>query len=517
VSPRLLRTRTLACLLTLGGLAAAGLGAPAPAFSLPGFNPTANVSAAPNPAQVGETVTFDGSGSTPDGLGGAITNYQWDLDGNGTYETNTGGTSSAARSYSAPGTIQVGLKVTENDGDDDEATVALRVNAPPTAGFIYEPSTPAVGEQVTFSSTASDSDGSLDDASHRWDFDEDGQFDDALGQTVTHAFSAADTVAVGLEVTDADGGTAVASRDVLVQTAPPNAEFHFSPDPPVSNETVTFDAQASTPPPGATITSMTWDLDGDGEFDDATGAAPSSSYPTPGPHTVSLRVDASDTSFDIRSRVVQVGNRAPKASFSFSPNVPRAGDAIELVSTSTDSDSPIADQEWDLDGDGEFDDTKGETASKPVNEPGPIKIGLKVRDINGATDQVTKTISVGERRLDLMAPFPVVRLVGDVLASGKTLIKRLSVRAPKGAEITVRCDGRSCPFEHRERAVRRNRVRFPGMEGVFDPRAVIEVFVTKPNRIGKYTRFKLRDDKAPKRNDSCTEGERRDPIPCPQT
>jgi len=45
---------------------------------------------------------------------------------------------------------------------------------------------------------------------------------------------------------------------------------------------------------------------------------------------------------------------------------------------------------------------------------------------------------------------------------------------------------------------------------------VIKVFVTDPAKIGKFTRFRLRNNKAPKRHDACLRGEVRDPIPCPR-
>jgi hypothetical protein len=64
--------------------------------------PTAAFTAGPNPAAVGETVTFDGSGSTDDA---AIADYAWDLDGNGSYETDTGRSARAARRYAGPGTV----------------------------------------------------------------------------------------------------------------------------------------------------------------------------------------------------------------------------------------------------------------------------------------------------------------------------------------------------------------------------------------------------------------------------
>jgi PKD repeat protein len=341
----------------LSGLALAGTGivaafgaVSAPAF--PGVPPTASITASPNPALVNENVTFDGSGSTGDGLGSSITTYEWDLDGDNAFETNTGNNPTVSRPYSAPATITVGLRVTDDDGDTDEDSVGLVVTNPPTAGFIYEPSTPAVNEQITFSSTSSDPEGPIPDSSQRWDFDNDGQFDEATGQTVTHAFSSPGTKPVGLRVTDSDGASATVVRNVVVQPNPPSAAFSFAPQSPLSGEAVVFDGSGSSAPSGQTITAMTWDLDDDGAFDDGSWPYARASYSSPGPHTVRLRVDASGGGFDIASQVVPVGNRPPTASFEFSPRPARAGEKLRLTSTSSDPDGPIVGTAWDLDGDG---------------------------------------------------------------------------------------------------------------------------------------------------------------------
>ena len=52
------------------------------------YAPTAALTATPNPVVIGQTVTFNGSGSSdPDGT---IAKYEWDLDANGTFERNSG-------------------------------------------------------------------------------------------------------------------------------------------------------------------------------------------------------------------------------------------------------------------------------------------------------------------------------------------------------------------------------------------------------------------------------------------
>ena len=55
----------------------------------------------PQSAQTGQSVTFDGSGSTD--LDGTIAKYEWDLDGNGTYETDTGTTPTVTTTYASHG------------------------------------------------------------------------------------------------------------------------------------------------------------------------------------------------------------------------------------------------------------------------------------------------------------------------------------------------------------------------------------------------------------------------------
>ncbi len=64
-------------------------------------SPTASFTASPNPVTSGASVTFDAAASSdPDGT---IAKYEWDLDGNGSYETDTGTTATTSRSYATAG------------------------------------------------------------------------------------------------------------------------------------------------------------------------------------------------------------------------------------------------------------------------------------------------------------------------------------------------------------------------------------------------------------------------------
>ena len=84
----------------------------------------------------------------------------------------------------------------------------------------------------------------------------------------------------------------------------PFANLDYSPAVPETGEQVQF-TSLSTDPDG-TIVSLAWDLDGDGAFDDATGATPSRSYATAGTHTVGLRATDNEGATDIDTRQLTV-------------------------------------------------------------------------------------------------------------------------------------------------------------------------------------------------------------------
>lgn len=96
--------------LCLAGVESAGAANPHTVLSLkPSFTYS------PSPAVAGEPVTFDASSSSTkaDGwcpLAEGITSYEWDLDGDGTFET---GGVTATHTYATPGNVNVSLRVTD--------------------------------------------------------------------------------------------------------------------------------------------------------------------------------------------------------------------------------------------------------------------------------------------------------------------------------------------------------------------------------------------------------------------
>lgn len=91
-----------------------------------GDTPVAQIIATPSQGSVPLAVNFDASGTTDDGT---ITKYEWDFDGNGTYDQDTGTTPTASYSYTTAGFYFAKVRVTDNDGFTDTAAAHIMAGA----------------------------------------------------------------------------------------------------------------------------------------------------------------------------------------------------------------------------------------------------------------------------------------------------------------------------------------------------------------------------------------------------
>jgi PKD repeat protein len=371
------------------------------ALSIPNAAPEASFTATPNPALTGAGVKFDASASKdPDGT---IAKYLWDLDGNGSFETDTGTAAAVTRSYATAGDRQIGLKVVDGKGASAKATRTVTIqNSPPTASFTASPNPASIGATVSFDATASkDSDGTI--AKYEWDLNGDGTYETDTGTTavISGSYGTVGERTIRLRITDSDGGTAIASKALVIQNTPPTASFTATPEASPTGTTVSFSAAASSDPDG-TISKYEWDLDGNGTYETNTGttASASTSYATPGARTVGLRVTDNGGATATTTRSVTAQNRAPSASFTATPNpVPTGTLVVFDGSASSDPDGTIVEYAWDLDGNGTY-ETSGfgkPTTSAPYAKPGTRTVGLQVTDSNGAKATTTRTIVIENR------------------------------------------------------------------------------------------------------------------------
>ncbi len=342
----------------------------------------------------GQTVTFDASGSSdPDGT---IVSYGWQF---GDGSTGTG--VNPSHSYSSYGSYTVSLTVTDNDGYTDTTTQTVTisdVNTPPVASFTHSPTSPTVGQTITFdTATSFDPDGTI--VNYDWQF---GDGSTGTGANPTHSYQSTGTYTVTLTVTDDDGLTDTQTESVTVSssdepdTTPPDEEvpvasFTYSKD----EQTITFDASGSSDPDG-TIVSYGWQF-GDGST--GTGVNPSHSYSSDGTYTVTLTVTDNDGLTDTQTRSITISSSAepdstptdeeePIASFTISKD---GQTATFDASTSNDLDGSIVNYAWQF-GDGTT--GTGVNPSHSYSSDGTYIVTLTVTDNDGLIDTQTESVTV---------------------------------------------------------------------------------------------------------------------------
>ncbi|MBX7160953.1 MAG: PKD domain-containing protein [Acidimicrobiia bacterium] len=331
------------------------------------------------------TVNFDSSASSATA---GIANREWDLDGDGTFET-TGTT--AAHTYTSGGTTDVKLRITDTGGDSDTTTIPVVAtgsgNTPPTASFTATPLSGVAPLVVDFDASASgDSDGSI--VSYGWDF---GDSSSGSGVSASHSYAVAGSYTVTLTVTDDDGATDTEQATVVVSApnTPPTASFTATPLSGVAPLVVDFDASASGDSDGS-IVSYGWDF---GDSSSGSGVSASHSYAVAGSYTVTLTVTDDDGATDTeQATVVVTGNAPPTASFTATPSTGVAPLAVAVdASASADADGTIASYAWDF---GDSGTGLGVSGSHTYTAAGTYTVTLTVTDDLGATASTTRTVTV---------------------------------------------------------------------------------------------------------------------------
>jgi PKD repeat protein len=411
---------------------------------------TYGFSVSPNPPNVGEETTFK---MTP--ASASDVSVEWDLDGENGFEASG---RVVTKTYAAPGPLTVRMRVTEEDGHHTTVSKSITVNAPPAVDFGFSPADPLTGQEVAFTPDVTDPEG--DDVTLVWDFGDGTE----PSKEATHAYSQAGSYEVVLTATDEHGAVARRTHSVSVEDdSGPAASFEYTPADPFTGDIVTF-RSTSTASRGS-ITETDWDLDGDGEFDDAGGTEVVWAFADAGDHLVQVRVTQDDGRQGVAFGDVHVSDPPPPQS----PPPPPGG------TTPTDG-TP--------------------TGSGPVPQP-VAPVSTRPR-----TQRPTR-----------IRPFPVVRIAGVVLGSGAR-VTILSVRAPRGSKVRVRCRGRGCPVSSVARTSATRVVRFHAFERTLRAGVTLELFVRQAGRIGKYTRFVIRAGRAPARVDRCLMPGRARPVSC---
>jgi hypothetical protein len=235
---------------------------------------------------------------------------------------------------------------------------------------------------------------------------------------VTGLFPGTDAVLLfRLVNNDKDTATSVRIVDVNLSTSQANR-------PPVAHAGGPYDVDLGVPlqldgsrssdpdqPTGDSIATYVWDVDNDGQFDDASGANPTLSADQlqtlgVGTHTVSLQV--ADT-FGLQSTAaatLRIFDNRPFASFTANPNPAEFGASVTMDasgSTHGRPDRSIVIYQWDFDFDGgRFDvESTGVSVGHVFPIPGAHTVALRVTDNNDPAKSATTTLVV-----NVLAPEP---------------------------------------------------------------------------------------------------------------
>ncbi|MBC7632322.1 PKD domain-containing protein [Aeromicrobium sp.] len=334
----------------------------------------------------------------------------WRLGGDQTWGGNS---SSYFDGYVDEAAIYSKVLTPEQVTDHYTAGEGVVPNIKPTAAF-----TPTVTDlKVLFDGTgSSDSDGTV--ASYDWTF---GDGTTSTSMSPEHTYAQAGGFEVTLKVTDDDGATDTISKTVNVAPAnvKPTAAFMSTTD----FLKVTFDGTGSSDSDG-TVASYAWEF-GDGST--STLGSPEHSYTTAGDKTVKLTVTDDDGATDSVTKTVTVtavppANVKPTAAFMSTTDFLKA---TFDGTGSSDSDGTVASYAW------EFGDGGTSTATSPSHTyttAGDKTVKLTVTDNDGATDSVTKTVTV------TAVPAPSATLAED--AFGRNVANGFG-SADKGGAWTV--------------------------------------------------------------------------------
>ncbi len=257
----------------------------------------------------------------------------------------------------------------------------LPQSLPLTSDFTFSPSSPTVGETITFTATTS---GGRAPYFYSWNFG-DGS-GPGPGNPVTHTYSVAGSFNVTETVNDSSGNTATVRHTVLVSTPVLNVTITVTPNPPIAGQTATLSANVTGGTPPYTYS---WSF-GDGSS--GTGNPVTHSYPVKGSFTTSVTVtDSSTPPFSQQvSKAVTVFPMTLTAMFGFAPGNPVVGSPVTFGANVTGGTAPYSDS-WTF-GDGTS--GLGSPTSHTYSAQGTYTVTLRVQDGNANTASHSMSVTV---------------------------------------------------------------------------------------------------------------------------
>lgn len=298
---------------------------------------------------------------------GTIISWTWDF--------GDGGTSSVqntTHNYTVPGTYDVSLTVTDNNGCSNTIVYndLIRVYVRPTANFTADKTQGCVTPfMVSFTETATN------DVSWLWEF---GDGTTSTLQNPSHSYASPGSYGVRLTVTSADGCTRTHFKANYIKITNPSANFWADATSGCLDLTVNFHDQTTS---SVAVTSWNWSF-GDGAT--STLQNPSHTYTTTGVFDVRLIITNADGCVDttVKTGYISAGE-APNVNFGSDKQFACLGTPIAFYDSSDTGDAWL----WDF-GDGNTD-----TSRNPVytyGHTGLFNVTLIVYS-SGCSDTLTRS------------------------------------------------------------------------------------------------------------------------------
>ena len=301
---------------------------------------------------------------------------------------------------------------------------------PPVADFTYYPPNPKPEEIITFDANSSyDPDG---DRLQRylWDFDGDGFFEEnTTSAVITHSFSTPGYKNVSLKVVDVENQESSIVTKSLYASIPVTLRIVSVHDE-GNGQRVTF--SVDIPYDIVEVDGVTFDF-GDGSdtmFFDHKPDEVYHLYEAEGNYTASVIVWFADggESSDNQTVIIFPGLRPPEVSFTYSPELPIAGQYIYFTVTAHDPDGgDIVSYRWDYGENNIFTTTSADLTSYSYSIPGNYVVTLTVTDDDGQTNSFSRVINV--------MPPSVSFEVSDIVSKEGETDVTFSINIPSGSEV----------------------------------------------------------------------------------
>ncbi len=346
---------------------------------------------------VDEGITIPLSANAIDPSPVDVLTYEWDLDNDGEYDDETG--QSVSWNAEDDGEYTISVRVTDDDDGVGTDSLMIKVTNIPPIAFLGPDLTIDEGETVTLS-VASYEPCPLDVLTYEWDFDNDGEYDDETGQSVSWNGDDDGEYTISVRVTDDDGGVGMDSMKITVLNVPPVAIASVDQNPTLEGVEVSFTGGVAG---GSDTHTYQWEF-GDGGM--SALKDPTHAYMDDGIFAANLTVTDDDGCSDTTTIIMYVYDREPLADAGSDRSVTLIDEVTFDGSGSQSYPDSIVSYEWDFD-DGET--ATGMTVKHTFGAIGTYTVTLMVTDDDGSVDTDTAIVKV-------LAP-GVELIVGEIVFS----------------------------------------------------------------------------------------------------